>query len=431
MALILKNATFIDWESLKFTHTNLIVEQINRGEARFIRDLDKINISPEDEIIDCKGKIVTKSFGIGHIHVYSALARGMPLLVEKPAGFQEMLKKVWWVLNRAMDKDIIEASALATALACAKSGTTFVVDHHSSPAFISGSLDIIANTFEKVGLNHLLCYEITDRDGLDKARQGLEETNNYLNYRQGLVGMHASFTVGEETMKRVSEIVEKYNSGVHIHVAETLYDQQYCLENYNRRVLERLNDYGFLNSSKTLLAHCLYIEEYERELLRNSFAYIVQNPESNMKNRLGPFSSIGLDGDRLMLGTDGMHADQLQSSKAAFLIGQAYDNIDFESAYKRFRNIHKYIDKNDFDGDGKNNLVVIDYDSPTPVNRNNFLNHFIFGIKSDHILHVISNGKLIVKDRVLQGVDEEEILGFTREQAKRLWSRMKEISKTD
>lgn len=128
-----------------------------------------------------------------------------------------------------------------------------------------------------------------------------------------------------------------------------------------------------------------------------------------------------------MLGTDGMHSDMLRSAQYAFFAGQQSDNINFEVAYRRFRNIHRYLSQNRFSGDGPSNLVVLDYGSPTAFNGENFLGHFLFGLNATHVRDVISNGKLIVKDKSLQTVDENEILGFTREQSLRLWSRMKKI----
>jgi len=317
---------------------------------------------------------------------------------------------------------MIEASALATAMACAKAGSTFVIDHHASPNFIEGSLEIIAGAFKKVGISHLLCYEITDRDGLDKAEKGLAETENYLKIHQGLIGLHASFTVGEETLKKAANLMQKMNSGIHIHVAEDIYDQKHCLKNYGRRVVERLHEYGVLNSSKTILGHCLHIDDHERELIKNSNAFVVQNTESNLNNNVGYFSSKGV-GENIMLGTDGMHSDMLRSVKAAYFVGQGFDTINFSSAYTRFRNVHRYINANNFDGDGENNLVVLNYDSPTEINKENFPGHFIFGLNSNHVCDVISNGKLIVKGGIIQTVNEQEVLGFTKEQSLRLWKK--------
>ncbi len=421
MSIILKNTTYINWETLQFSKTNILVGEGENGKLTFLDEIGEIK--SDTTVIDCKGMFVTKSFALGHHHVYSALSRGMPAPQKSPSNFNEVLEYIWWNLDKALDKEMIEASALATAMACAKAGSTFVIDHHASPNFIKGSLDVIANAFEKVGVDHLLCYEITDRDGMDKAQKGLDETENYIKNKQGLVGLHASFTVGNDTLKKSVDLMEKYNSGIHIHVAEDKYDQKHSIENYNKRVVERLNDYGVLDSSKTILGHCLYVDENERKTIKNSKAYVVQNTESNLNNNVGYFNAEGL-GDRLLLGTDGMHSDMIRSAQAAFFVGQGFDIIDFPSVYERFRNVHQYVKANDFKGDGENNLVVLDYDSPTEMNETNFLGHFIFGLTAKHVKHVISNGKLIVKEGIIHTVNETEIQLFTKEQAKRLWSRL-------
>ncbi len=416
--ILLKNATYIDWKTLEFKQTDIFVEEGINGKITFQNPQD---LNPE--IIDCTGKIVTKSFAVGHHHVYSALARGMGAPKKNPENFYEILKYIWWTLDKALDKDMIEASALSTAIACAKAGSTFVIDHHASPNFINGSLEIIANAFEKVGISHLLCYEITDRDGIEKAEQGLAETEDYLNKNQALIGLHASFTVGNNTMKKAADLMHKYNSGFHIHVAEDRYDQDHSLINYGKRVIERLADYDVLNFSKTILGHCLHLSENEKNTVRNSKAWLVQNVESNLNNNVGYFNGNGL-GEKIMLGTDGMHSDMLRSAQQAFFVGQGFDNIDFSKAYKRFRNVHHYLAENNFSGDGENNLLVFDYNSPTPINSENFLGHFIFGLNSADIQHVISDGKLIVKNKIVQTVNEKELMKFAQEQAEKLWKKM-------
>jgi cytosine/adenosine deaminase-related metal-dependent hydrolase len=215
------------------------------------------------------------------------------------------------------------------------------------------------------------------------------------------------------------------NSGIHIHAAEDLSDQEHCESVNNKRVVNRLNDFGVLNSSKTILGHCLHLNVEEKELIKNSPAWVVQNMESNLNNKVGMFSGHNL-GNNIMLGTDGMHSDMLQSAKSAFFAGQKTDNIDYSTTYQRFRNVHHYLNQNGFAGDGANNLVVLDYDSPTEINKDNFLGHFLFGINSNHITHVISDGKLIVKNRIIQTVDEEDILKTSRKLSKILWKKMQE-----
>ncbi|HZK07735.1 MAG TPA: amidohydrolase family protein [Bacteroidales bacterium] len=422
MDLLLKNTTYVDWQDLSFHQTNLLVKGDNISPALTI--IDELKDTPANvETIDCQGMLVMRSFAIGHHHVYSALSRGMNPPPKAPQNFHENLQYVWWRLDKALDRDLIRASALATAMACAKSGVTFVIDHHASPNAIAGSLSVIAEAFDEVGVGHLLCYEITDRDGLDKAAAGLQETTDYLAKHQGLVGLHASFTVGDDTMRRAAELMRQSHSGVHIHVAEDPIDQKLCEERHQKRVVQRLADFGLLESSKTILGHCLHLDDSEKQLVRESPAWVVENIESNLNNNVGFFDGEKL-GSNIFLGTDGMHSEILRSAQTAFFAGKHNDHLTMAGAWQRLRNVHRYLNENNFYGDGDNNLVVLDYDAASPITPENFLAHFLFGFRERHVRHVIANGKLIVRDRQLQTVDEQEVLKFTRQQSLRLWERM-------
>jgi len=117
----------------------------------------------------------------------------------------------------------------------------------------------------------------------------------------------------------------------------------------------------------------------------------------------------------------------LKSAKTSFFVGQNFDSIDYGETYRRFRNVHRYIDENNFTGDGENNLVVLDYNPPTEINASNFLSHFIFSLETKHIQHVISNGKLIVNNRKVLTVNEEDVFNQSRELSKKLWEKMGKI----
>lgn len=423
MSLYLKNATFIDWETLDFKKSHILVEPGAKGKFYFV---DSIPLKTHaEQVIDCEGKYVTKSFGNAHHHSYSALSRGMPPPQTKPENFYEILRYIWWNLDKNLDIDIIEAGALFTAAESLKSGVTFVIDHHSSPFAIDGSLETIAGAFEFVGLSHLLCYEISDRDGMQTSLEGFAQTGHYLKSAQGLVGLHASFTVSDHTLKRAAQLMEKYKTGIHIHVAEDKYDQDHCKINYKQRVVERLNNFNLVNNPKSILAHCLHLNDAEKKIINNSAAWVAQNTESNLNNGVGHFNAKGL-GNNIMLGTDGMHSDMLRSAQYAWFAGKEYENITPEEIYRRFRNIHYYLESNKFKGDGSNNLVVLDYNHPTGLNRENFFGHFIYGFNSNHVQYVISKGQIVVRDHKLMFMNEDDILLYAREMAKKLWMKMKE-----
>jgi hypothetical protein len=114
----------------------------------------------------------------------------------------------------------------------------------------------------------------------------------------------------------------------------------------------------------------------------------------------------------------------LRSAKAAFLTGQATESIGFDHIYRRFRNVHRYIQAFEGSGDADNNLVILDYDAPTAVTADNFLGHFVYGLDARHVETVICQGKVIVEDRRVTTVEEGEVLAFAREMGRKLWEKM-------
>ena len=424
MTLYLKNALYLDSESLEFFQTDLLVEEGAKGDCRRIEAVPAVSErKPGDRVIECGGKLVTKSFGCGHHHIYSALSRGMPPSPVAPTNFVEVLEQVWWRLDKCLDLEMTEASALVAAMGCAKRGVTFIVDHHAAPFAIKGSLETIAQAFERVGVGHLLCYEISDRDGQAIAEDGLAEHDDYLaSGRHGLVGLHASFTVGDETLRKSVDLAAKYKTGLHIHVAEAESDQEACLKKHGLRVAQRLDKFGVLAQPHTILGHCVHLDDTERKLVASSQAWVAQSCESNQNN------NVGLTGykwtPRVMLGVDGMHNDMIRSAQAAYMAGQHTEGISPAELYARFRAVHGYLAEMGVPGDSGNNLVVLNYQSPTPLHRDNFPGHFAFGFSSNDVETVIAQGRVIVEDGRLISEDEDGIVAYAQQQAGRLWAAM-------
>jgi cytosine/adenosine deaminase-related metal-dependent hydrolase len=418
----LKNGIWINPNTFKFTASDLWIEEGENGKLSFEMPANTENCKS----IDCSGKFITRAFANGHHHVYSALARGMHPPKKSPENFTETLEYIWWVLDQCLDYEMIRASALTTAIACAKHGCTFVIDHHASPNSLIGSQEIIAKAFEEIGVGHLLCYEITDRYGESKAKEALDETDSYLQNHQGLVGLHASFTVEDNTLKESIKLAQKHKTGIHVHVAEDIADGKHALEQYGKSVVERFRDFEMLDLQKNIFAHGIHLNKTERELIAQSTTYMVVNTDSNLNNRVGIFNSKGL-GNRIMLGTDGMHSDMIKSTQTALFAGQNFDQISWLDAYQRLQNAHTYLNSNQFKGDNENNVIVLDYDSPTELTPDNFLGHFFFGFESRHIQHVISSGKLIVENRILKTADEESILKESHKIAHFLWNKMQKM----
>lgn len=423
--MIIKNCTYLDWETFAITDCDLLVPEEKTGGIEILS-----RSSPEYEnetVFNAGGKIVTKSFGCAHQHIYSMLARGMPSPKAAPSNFHEVLKKVWWVLDRSLDLDMIRSSAEVAACLLIKNGVTSVIDHHASPFAVKGSLHTIADVFEKAGLNYVLCYEISDRDGEKIAEQGLIETEEYLTSgRAGLVGLHASFTVNDPLLKQAVDLMKKYNSGIHIHSAEDRYDQVHCEKEYNTSVIRRLAESGALDSPKTILVHCLHIDKNERKIIKESPCWIAQNPDSNLNNKVGFFNGTDL-GENIMLGTDGMHCNMIASAQTAFFSADTKEAPSLQTVYKRLRAVHRYLDSGNFIGNSDNNLMILNYNSPTELTENNFLGHFFYALENRHIHSLISDGKLIYNSGTIETLDEKSILSEAKIQADKLWNKMNDI----
>src|SRR6187397_1842655 len=197
------------------------------------------------EAVDLTGCLVLPGLVNAHTHLYSALARGMPWPSPPPRSFIEILEKVWWRLDRALDEDAVFHSAMAGAIEAARSGTTMLIDHHSSPSFVAGSLDVIRSAVEAVGLRSVLCYEVTDRNGTAGRDAGLAESERFLSsspgpLTRGMVGAHASFTLSDDSLGRLSALAASAVSGVHIHVAEDRADVEDCGARHGLSLLDRL-----------------------------------------------------------------------------------------------------------------------------------------------------------------------------------------------
>lgn len=418
MALYLKDARFLDWKTLAVRRCHLRVEAGREPAA-----VDRVPpaAAAGDEVFDCRGRLVTRSFACGHHHVYSALALGMPPPAASPRGFREILERVWWRLDRCLDRDMVEASALATAVEAVRAGVTFVIDHHSSPNAIPGSLSVIVAALERAGIGCLPCYELSDRDGEAAREQGLEESRGWLGSgRPGLVGLHASFTVGDRLLRDAVELAAGFGAGIHMHVAEDPVDQEETVARYGCRVVERLARAGALESPRTILAHCVHLSDAERALVAGSRAWVAHNVESNLNNAVGLPSGRGL-GERIVLGTDGMHSDMLRSAQAYYFVLASAEKCTPGDVYFRLRGANRYLDEAESLGCSAGDLVILDYPTRTEITETNVLSHLMYGLTSNHINSVIAGGRFILKNRVLTTLDEAEVNERARAEASRLW----------
>ena len=392
---------------------------------------------PDAAPIDARGGIILPGFINAHHHIYSAFARGLSIPGNNPVDFVGVLEGTWWNIDRHLTRDMTRMSAYMTLIESIRSGVTTVFDHHASFCEIEGSLDEIAQAATELGVRACLCYEISDRDGAEKARQSVLENERFERVCRedhsgllaALCGMHASFTISEETMDFARAHTD---TGFHIHVCEGAYDRDHCSAHYHETVIERLDRHGILGPD-TICGHCVYLTDSDRTRLAETGTAVVHNPQSNMGNAVGVTDVRALmrAGVTVGLGTDGFTSDILESVKTSNVLIRhmnQHPSIGFaETMEMAFENNAKLADRRFGDTCGvirpgaRADLIVSDYRPMTPLTGDNINGHITFGMNGRNVTTTICGGRVLMRDRVLTTVDEEKIAYECRAQSEKLW----------
>ena len=441
MGILIKNVCIVtnnDQQDILHNHA-IWIDQTHIKEIGPEQDL--ITKYPPHQVIDGEGRLLLPGWINAHMHCYGTYARGLAL-EKAPQNFVEILSDLWWRLDKALDGESNYYSALIPAITAVKCGVTAIIDHHASPNAIDGSLDRIEHALEEVGLRAVLCYEVSDRDGPDKALKGLDENERYLikcdstferkNHflYDGMVGLHASFTLSDDTLSQAAEIAHRRQRGCHFHLAEGQADNDPQYQ--GGRALERLQRSGILGP-KSLAAHAIHLTEEEIEILAQSQTMVVHNPQSNMNNAVGRTDIFTMLKKQIILGlgSDGMSASLYPEMRAAHLIHKH----DLKNPTIGWQEIQKLALRNNariykrltgqkvgrIESGYLADLILVDYYPPTPLTRDNFWGHVLFGIADATVDTTIIHGRIVMKNRQLTNVDEAEIAARSREFAARLW----------
>ncbi len=440
---LITNATLVSWVTDSAILPSHALYLDNGLIAEMGPSAELADKHPNASVLDAHGQLVMPGNICAHTHFYGAFARGMAIPGDPPEDFPQILEKLWWKLDKALTYDDVRYSALVCLIDAVKHGTTTLVDHHASPNAIDGSLDVIAEAVNQAGLRACLCYEVTDRDGEDKMRAGIDENVRFLKKRTsitnnqllitGTFGLHASLTLSDETLELCRQA---HDGGFHIHVAEHEADEEDSLQKSGLRVVDRLNRFGIL-SKRTLVAHCVHIDNPEAELLNDTGTWVTHQPRSNMNNAVGAAAVDDMlsSGIKVCLGNDGFSNAMWEEWKAAYFIHKITSRDP-----RRGRGDHikaMAIDNNAalanmffpntklglLEPGAAADLIFVDYHPFTPLTSGNLPWHIIFGFESSMVTTTICNGKVLMKDRQLLFLDEAKITAKSCELATKVWER--------
>lgn len=390
---------------------------------------------PQAEVLDARGQVIMPALVDTHEHIYSALARGLSIKGYDPKGFLDILDGMWWTIDRHLTLEQTWHSAMATYVDHIKNGVTTVFDHHASFGSIEGSLFKIAEAAKELGVRTCLCYEVSDRDGEEKARAAVKENAEFIRYAaaqkedmvKAMMGMHAQFTISDKTFSLCREALPE-GVGVHIHVAEGIEDLHDCLKKHGKRIVDRLMDHGLLGP-KIITAHCIYVNAHEMELLKETDTMVVHNPESNMGNACGCPPTMEMVRRKILtgLGTDGYTHDMFESYKVANVLHK-HALCDANAAWGEVPDMlfngNPGIAGRYFDAPlgvlkegAAADVIVVRYDPLTPMTAENINSHMLFGVNGAMVQTTICNGQVLMKDRELLTADEAKVMADSRQAA--------------
>jgi putative selenium metabolism protein SsnA len=408
---------------------------------------------PDAEMLDARGQYVMPGNVCAHTHFYGAFARGMAIPGPTPKDFPEILEKLWWPLDKALDSDAIRLSAQIMLADAIRNGTTTLFDHHASPNAIDGSLDVVAGAVHQSGLRAVLCYEVTDRDGPERTRAGIEENVRFIQSASGetgfsnpqskisaTFGLHASLTLSDATLDACRNAAPEH-TGFHIHVAEHEADEYDSLEKSGTRVVDRLHKHGLLGP-RTILAHCVHVDAAEIAVINETDTWVTHQPRSNMNNSVGvaPVESLLRAGVRVCLGTDGFPHSMWEETRFAYMLQKIHHRdprrmpgnllLDMLAgnnpalAGSFFPDAPLGILAEGAHAD----LIFVDYHPHTPLTPDNFPWHVIFGFHESMVTTTLCGGQLLMHDRKLLTFDEAALAAEARELAPKVWARYEKFA---
>jgi 5-methylthioadenosine/S-adenosylhomocysteine deaminase len=427
MNILLDNITIIP-----MTGRNLVIE---KGYIVINNDvIAEVGSGPAplgqyDKIIDGTNKAALPGFINTHTHAAMTLLRGyaddLPLM-------EWLQNKIWPLEDRLTAEDIYWGTLLAN-IEMIKSGTTAFADMYFH-------MDAAARAVEQSGLRGILSRGMigVGPESELAISQSRELFHQWHGAAQGritfMLGPHAPYTCPPDYLKRVIDLADELQTGIHIHLAETRGEFEDIMGQYGKSPVALMNDIG-LFEHRVLAAHCVHVTPDDIAILAAKQAGVAHNPESNMKlaSGIAPAPQMLEAGIAVGIGTDGASSnnnlDMLQEMRSCALLhkvntfnptivpaGQALEMATVNGA--RALGLEKETGK--LEAGMKADIILVSLSEPHMTPRYDILANIVYAGQASDIVTVLVDGKIIMEDRIIKTLDEQEVLERCREIARRL-----------
>lgn len=395
--------------------TNILVK-----EGRFV-DLNAPVDTVADEIYDATDEAILPSFHNTHTHAAMTLLRGYADDMEL---FKWLNEHVWPFEAKMKPQDIYDGSRLAI-VEMIRTGTTFFCDMYWMSEETVKAVD-------EMGVRAAIGVTVMDPIGKERNEAGLKLVEDFVS-TSGRVTLipapHAVYTAGPELLQRCAEVARKKDIALTLHVAETQKEVADCIAQYGLSPVRWLDKLGVLND-KTVIAHCVHVDDEEIDILKERGVVLAHNPCSNMKLGSGIFKSQELidAGCRITLGTDGAcsnnNLDMREEMKFAALLAKVRYTPETLPApmvldWATRNGAQAFgLESGKIEVGALADAVFVDLNNDRLTPNYNLVSNWVYAADSSAISSTMCDGKFLMKKGVIEA--QEEILAKARESVRRL-----------
>ena len=425
--ILIKNALILNPNNFENKKQSLLIKDDLIAEIS-----DEIDDSNADKIIDAEGKILLPGLINTHTHLSMTLFRGLA----DDLSLDSWLNDHIWPMEANLNGDYCYIGALLGAVELIKSGTTTFSDMYFY-------MEDVARAVEDAGIRAVLSYGMIDFGDAERREAEINENMALYDACNGMAdgrikvffGPHSPYTASEELLVKVRELADEHNIGIHIHVSETQKEINDSLDERGIRPFEYLEKIGFLGPD-VVAAHCVWLSDEEIEIIKKHGVKVSHNPCSNMKLASGvaPVSKLIENDICVSIGTDGASSnnnlDLIEELKTASLL-QKVSTLDpkvltsdeaIEMATIKGAEALGLDDEiGSIEVGKKADIILIDTNSANMVPDSSSLSsNVIYSANGSNVDTTICNGKILMENKKLTTLDEDEIYAKAKQAIKEL-----------
>lgn len=425
--ILIKNALILNPNNFENKKQSLLIK--DDLIAEIAETIDEGNV---DKIIDAEGKILLPGLINTHTHLSMTLFRGLA----DDLSLDSWLNDHIWPMEANLNGDYCYIGALLGAVELIKSGTTTFSDMYFY-------MEDVARAVEDAGIRAVLSYGMIDFGDAEKREAEIEENLQLFKSCNGMAdgrikvffGPHSPYTASEDLLIKVRELADEYNMGIHIHVSETEKEINDSLDEKGLRPFEYLEKIGFLGPD-VVAAHCVWLSDEEIEIIKKHDVKVSHNPCSNMKlaSGIAPVSKLIENDICVSIGTDGASSnnnlDLIEELKTASLLQKvstldpkvlSSDEAITMATIKGAEALGLENEIGSIEVGKKADIILIDTNSANMVPDSSSLSsNVIYSANGSNVDTTICNGKILMENKKLTVLDEQEIYDKARNAIKEL-----------